>query len=1457
MRINHHTRLFLVCFLLGSLLLGFFNRKPSTDLFFQHSIFKGGVLPAATDSMRKDSLKKSGWFQEAIHTLEQEKYHIKPIPGQTAWAALNPAHHLSFTYYYNGFTVKPVSENPIPAWQIQFTVTGISRSPVREPLLQNPVFKSDQNQARVDYNNLGISYHNSTAGMRQDFIVKKRPEGKDNLRLHFSVSTPLSMNVEPAAVGFETGAHQFVMQYNQLKVWDAGGQPLEAVFVQESTNRVAIEVNDADAIYPITIDPISSSPTTSLDDGNQASAFFGYSVSSAGDVNGDGYSDIIVGAFLFDEAPNDQRGRAFVYYGSANGVSTTPASILDDVGQDQAFFGYAVATCGDVNNDGYSDVMVSATQYDDGPNTNEGRVFVYHGSAAGLPASPNYVLDDGDDQAVFGFDIAPAGDVNNDGYSDVVIGSQGDELIYIYHGSATGLGASPAAIRNDNDPLPSGFGSSVAGAGDVNGDGYSDIIAGAWAYADGANTDEGRAYIFYGSATGIAATPSAIFNHLNVSDAYFGTDVSSAGDVNGDGYSDVVIGAPGMTDGINIGEGLAYVYYGSAAGISVTPAATLDDADNTGAQFGQSVACAGDVNGDGYADVIVGAYTYTDGTNTNEGRSYLYYGSAAGPGATLVSSQEGGAQNNMLFGISVASGGDVNGDGYSDVVVGASQYTESHTNEGRTFIFHGTVEGLSISPAVTFVHDNQANAEKGYFVNSAGDVNSDGYADVLVGARLYDDGGNADEGVVYVYHGSASGLPSTPAYTLDDANQAGARFGISAASAGDVNGDGYGDVIVGADQYDNGSTNEGGAFIYLGSASGLNSTPSVILDGANQASASFGFSVASAGDINSDGYADVVVGAYLFDVTGAPNTGRAYYYYGSATGIVNTPSATTELQTPQAGANYGVSVNGAGDVNGDGYSDVIVGAWSFDQVTVNDNFGAAFIYHGNMAGIGTTAVTFLDDCTSSNGFFGYVTASAGDINGDGFGDIVVGAYNASSTPSNNEGQVYIYHGSAAGVPSVPVLIIEDGVSNGALYGVAVSSAGDINGDGYSDIVVGASFYDGDVTDEGGIFIYYGSPTGVPNTANLVLQEADQDGARFGFKVTTSGDVNGDGYSDIIAGAPQYDDGAGNTGRAYLYYGNNGLQLRNNLRLYNSDLITPIQQSNLADPNLFGIGLYQKSPLGRQSAKLAWETVRNAAPFSGTPITNSTAFTDKQNTFNDLGAAGSELKSQVAKAVPTKYTAVRARTEYHKSKAITGQVYGPWRYPDYFLRGRRDLGAVVLPVKFISFTAVREAETALLRWITTEEQPGVLYEIQHSTDGRNFTTIGTTAARRQIQNEYRFVHTMPAAGNNYYRIKAAQNSKTAFTEIARLRFDKAAAVRLFPNPIRSGSSFTIEYKTPNRQRKVLQLYSTTGQTVWQYTLPDDGALMHPVQPPPLQPGLYIITITSNGAALHQQSLQITH
>ncbi|UCE17172.1 MAG: FG-GAP repeat protein [Gemmatimonadota bacterium] len=382
-----------------------------------------------------------------------------------------------------------------------------------------------------------------------------------------------------------------------------------------------------------------------------------------------------------------------------------------------------------------------------------------------------------------------------------------------------------------------------------------------------------------------------------------GQVVSGAGDVNGDGYDDVIVGAPGYT----LSTGRVFIYYGGDP-MDNTADITLYGQD-PGDSFGSSVSGAGDVNDDGYDDVIVGA----SGRNSSTGWAYVYYGgNPMNTGADIfLYGQDPGDQ----FGNAVSGAGDVNDDGYSDVIVGAN-YRNSYT--GWAYVYYG---GDPMDNAAdVYLYGQNTNDEFGASLSGAGDVNGDGYADVIVGA----DGPDR----VYFYYG---GDPMDNAADLFLYGQdPGDGFGRSVSGAGDVNGDGYADVIVGAPWR---NSNTGWAYVYYG-GNAMDNMADVYLYGQN-AGDIFGFFVSGAGDVNGDGYADVIVGAPWRN----SNTGWAYVYYGGAP-MNNTAYIYLYGQDPSD--EFGRSVSGAGDVNNDGLTDAIVGA---PYYSTN---GKAYVYAGEL-----------------------------------------------------------------------------------------------------------------------------------------------------------------------------------------------------------------------------------------------------------------------------------------------------------------------------------------------------------------------------------------------------------------------------------------------------------------------------------------------------------------------------
>jgi hypothetical protein len=1421
------------------------NNKPSYEFKFANtSTYNPFKQKEKTKNFSPEELKKGNWYTNALHNIEQSEYHFNWDEKLGSYFTSNRKQNLRFFYNEDGFSVEPrTTKIPVenyeatileqdkkykylPNWKIHF---NLDKSQIGKGFWQ-----TTENKAEYISEKIIVQYINNKEGMRQNFIVQSPLCNSAVLNINFNIKTKLKTYLNNNQLQFYHKKTK-VLNYEDLKVWDANNKPLSASFIKNKNGIYSIQVNTKNATYPVTIDPLSTTPNIILES-NQANANMGWSVSSAGDVNADGYSDVIIGAPSYDNGQVDE-GVAFVYHGSSTGINPVASAILEN-NQINSQMGFSVSTAGDVNGDGYSDIIVGASLFDN-VETDEGAAYIYHGSATGVSTTPNLIIESNQVAAQLGFSVSCAGDVDNDGYSDIILGAwlfddgeANEGVAFVHHGSATGVNATPAIVLQANQSAAN-YGIAVASAGDVNGDGYSDVIVGAEDYDNG-NTDEGVAFVYHGSATGltnIAATTLESNQDLS----QFGFAVSSAGDVNGDGYSDVIVGAY-LFDNGEVNEGNAFVYHGSATGIVNTIVATLQS-NQSSSNFGISVKCAGDINSDGYSDVLVGADMYQNGQSA-EGGAFIYYGSSIGTNITPTILESN--QANARMGRGINSCGDVNGDGYSDVIVGAWSYDNGQNDEGAAFVYHGSAAGIS-NIATSTLENNVAFANYGCSVASAGDVNGDGFSDVIIGSQYYSNG-QINEGAAFVYLGTANGINSTFS-TIIEGDQLFSELGNAVSTAGDVNADGYSDIIIGAHYYDNGEHVEGGALVFYGSSSGINSSFFDLLE-ANQADAFFGQSVASAGDVNGDGFGDVIVGAQLYD-NPEIDEGAAFVFLGSATGINLLPSTT--LQSNQASALFGYSVAGAGDVNGDGFSDVIVGAYNYTNGQANE--GVAFTFLGSLSGINPTYATLLEN-NQTNAAYGYSVAGIGDVNGDGFSDIAIGSPKYSNSEIE-EGVVFVYNGSITGINATPTFTLE-GNQNFAELGNSVGNAGDVNGDGYSDVIIGIHNFDNGQIDEGVIQLFYGSNTGL-SIANMSSFESNQASSNMGRSVNSAGDVNGDGYADILTGAPFYDNGESNEGVVFLLQGNpfiNSFNKRNNLRLYNPDLITPLNNSNFIFGN-FGAGLFAKSFLGRDKGKMVWETRLNYNPYSGTPITNSTFFTAQQVSYTDLGLNGVELKSLITKILGGRFTKLRARVKYNITTAITGQVYGPWRNVSSIIDAN-NIG--VLPIDLISFTAnwLQKGSKAKIDFITDKELGICCFEVQKSTDGFNFTTIANINARNtNTKQSYSFLDVKASSNKQFYRLKIkGTTGQTQYSNIQQLDSDMATEIVVFPNPTTNFISLQLN---KNYSKVNVQIINALGQVVKQYNNPTIQNQLLKLSVNDLKTGVYWLSLyeTDNG---NKQTIQ---
>ena len=1104
-------------------------------------------------------------------------------------------------------------------WSWAWNLTGWGRS----ASIPASAVEPRVNGARVEYPRPGVTewYENGVNGIEQGFTIARSPVGSGPLRVRASIGGSLHPDLQNSgSVRFRDAQGALVLAYGELSARDARGATLPAS-LSVSGRELTIQVEDRHAVYPVTIDPLLTSPSWTVQ-GAQAGEQLGLSVATAGDIDGDGFSDVLVGAPSFDSGAPDE-GAAFLYLGSLSGPSTTPTSYSPGGDQTGDQFGSVVAPAGDVNGDGYGDLLVGAPGYSNGA-SGEGRAYLFYGGPVGFTTDwPPVVLEGNQAGAAFGSSVAMAGDVNGDGFDDVVIGAPqydsgqtNEGRAYLFLGGSSGLNTLPQWTAEGNQDSCA-FATGVATAGDVNGDGFDDVVIGAPLYDNG-QINEGRAYVYMGSASGLALLPARTLE-VNQAGAKFGAAVSTAGDVNGDGYADLLVGAP-LFDNGQTDEGAAFLYPGSSTGTAASATWTTEG-NQANAQYGSSLGTAGDVNGDGDADVILGAPLYDNG-QTDEGRAFVYFGSSASLATTPAWTAESD-QANAHFGASVASAGDVNGDGYGDVVVGAPLLDGTVTDGGKAYVYLGTNSGPATTPAWS-VSSFNTSVQFGFSVSSAGDVNGDGYSDVIVGAVGYDAGG-VNEGAAFVYFGSATGLSSVANWSAESM-QATAQFGNSVAGAGDVNGDGYDDVIIGAPLYTNGQNDEGAIFLYYGSSSGLgpNGTPANA-DWAfesNLSGSRLGVRVASAGDINGDGFADIVAGAYTYGGNLVPR-GRVYVFKGSGT----VPTAPTTIESDQDYSDLGYAVAGAGDVNGDGFSDIIVSARHYSNGNTNE--GRVYVFNGSRNGIVTTPAWQAEGDQDSTEF-GYRVASAGDVNGDGYSDVIIGAP-FYDNGLHDEGKVFVYFGSKTGLgpngtPANADWSAESNQINAAM-GSSVASAGDVNGDGYGDIIVGASQYDDPELDEGAVFVWYGGPTGLgpngtPQNARWSA-EGNQAGADFGIAADAAGDVNGDGYTDLIVGASLYDTSQAivDNGEAVVYYGNGTGGLNRIPRQARVSDTAPVSVGGRSDsPTQLRMKMLGRSAAGRTTVRSEWELTPTLVPFDG----RATGKGAKQNTGAPQPGVGSAV-----------------------------------------------------------------------------------------------------------------------------------------------------------------------------------------------------------------------------------------
>lgn len=465
------------------------------------------------------------------------------------------------------------------------------------------------------------------------------------------------------------------------------------------------------------------------------------------------------------------------------------------------------------------------------------------------------------------------------------------------------------------------------------------------------------------------------------------------------------------------------------------------------------------------------------------------------------------------LGGTVANVGDVNGDGLDDLFIGA-QSSHTTTRPRGAFIVFGRADASGPSIALAALDGSDGFRLVGdvpgvydfLALAGVGDVNGDGFADMLIGDLL----ANARAGVSYLVFGRADGFPAT--LELDNLDgvtgfkltgvQPRDNSGLSVGSAGDVNGDGFDDLMIGAPGTDHGGEASGSTYVVFGHAQGFAASLDLgALDGSN------GFRI--------DG--------------------------------------------PEPFRDVGIVVAAAGDINGDGFDDVLASTPFNGPIGPNNGAGVTYVVYGKADGLGP--VLDLGTLDGSNGFeivgatsidrSGIALAGAGDFNGDGVDDFLIGANTAHSNGPRS-GTTYVVFGDTQGfAPHLDLATLDgsnglriDGAAEEHESGGALAAAGDVNGDGYDDILIGVYRETPNGTHSGSSYVVFGRGDGF--AARLVLSDIDgTNGIRLdgtaaetfsGVAVSGAGDVNGDGFDDLLIGAPAGNPNLSGSGAAYVVHG---------------------------------------------------------------------------------------------------------------------------------------------------------------------------------------------------------------------------------------------------------------------------------------------------------------------------------
>lgn len=459
---------------------------------------------------------------------------------------------------------------------------------------------------------------------------------------------------------------------------------------------------------------------------------------------------------------------------------------------------------------------------------------------------------------------------------------------------------------------------------------------------------------------------------------YFGYTVWGTGDIDADGYNDVAVGAMADDDGATWG-GAVYVYLGSATGLDTSTEVDLTPSDvGTLDYVGWYRGGAGDFDGDGYRDVIFGSYGH-DHSLGNEGAAWVFYGTVSGIDTSSEQelTQSSTAQHDA-WGRGATGAGDVDGDGYDDVLVGCTGCDDLTSDGGAAFVYLGSSTGVDLSTETIFT-ENAGGRTGTYGSDPLGgaDFNGDGYADIVVGVPTgYD-------GEAWLYLGSATGPDPTSGQEVYPSDDPIVGYAQDLAAA-DFDGDGQDDLVLGASGDDDAASNAGAVYVYLGSSSGVDLSSEAKWTTSDATSYdAVGTQLSAGSDLDGDGYPELLLGVAGDNHSGYSDAGAVYVYYGSATGLSTASEDKLTLASPDDEDRLGFSVAALGDIDGDGYGDIASGAPWQDRPP---DGGSIVVWTGMCVDADADGVCVDEDCDDDDSTAGAASTWYDDADGDGYGD---------------------------------------------------------------------------------------------------------------------------------------------------------------------------------------------------------------------------------------------------------------------------------------------------------------------------------------------------------------------------------------------------------------------------------------------------------------------------------------